>query len=139
MSIERGYKSGALLYHVTPVQFLPSIMKEGLLPKLGTIAFGQGEDQPAIHAYVTAQAVRDAVAYGGEYRRLAQAVYGVGVRLCILQILSRPVVGVTAEDGKLPAARLVLPVPAHCVIVLDTNLHPICPDVLSQIQACPVT
>lgn len=130
MYVQREIQYGPQLYHVTPIANLPAIMQRGLYPRLGPNASMQGEDQLAIHAYVTAQDVRDAVAYGGEYRRLVQATHGVDVELCVLQILSRPFVTVSMYDGALPSARLVLPIPPSCLIPLDTNLHPIRPDVL---------
>lgn len=50
-----------MLYHVTTVSALASIMENGLLPQIGPRSSDLGEDKPAIYAFASLEAVEDAL------------------------------------------------------------------------------
>lgn len=47
-------------FHITPVENLPSILREGLQPRLGERSQILGEPEPAVYLFTSAEAVDDA-------------------------------------------------------------------------------
>ena len=47
-------------FHITPVENLPAILREGLQPRLGERSQMLGEPEPAIYLFTSADAVDDA-------------------------------------------------------------------------------
>ena len=123
------------IYHITRKECLPSILKQGLQPRLDACAFESGEDQMAVHVYASPESVRDALAPSSRYRQLEQKHFGEDVELCVLQLSAKPYYTIGLCGKEQDAIRILHPLSAKSAIVLDLNLHPISSVELENILA----
>ncbi len=123
------------IYHITRKECLPSILEQGLQPRLDVCAFASGEDQQAVHVYVSPESVRDALAPSSFYRQLVREHFGEDVELCVLQLSAKPYYTIALCGREQDTIRILHPLSAKSAIVLDLNLHPVSSVELENILA----
>ena len=50
-----------MLYHITPLQNVPSIMREGPAPRIGKASLQAGEKEPCVYLFTSKKVVLEAV------------------------------------------------------------------------------
>lgn len=71
-------------FHVTPIQNVPSIMKNGLIPQIGERSGAQGEEIPAVYLFPTKDDMDNALSnWLGDW---FEDTYGPDVELAIIRV-----------------------------------------------------
>lgn len=124
------------LYHVTPVQNIPWIMKVGLRPQLGPIAKRQGIKDLRVRLYTSAQRAREAISEDGDFRKLAVEEWGPDVKLYVYRIFMNPGEAVAfAEVGSNMSVSLICRVPESNLQLLNTELEEVPQEEIDAIVA----
>ena len=117
-------KGSREFFHIARKKDIPDILRDGLLPRIGFIARGVGEDTYAVHVYTSSARVRDELVQSGWYRQAIEATYGEE-ELCVLRVMLHPDSCATMAGADNECLRVLTPIPTSSIVVLDTNLHPV--------------
>lgn len=126
-------KDSREFFHIARKKDIPNILRDGLLPQIGFIARGFGEDTSAVHVYTSSTRVRDELVQSGWYRQAIEATYGEE-GLCVLRVMLHPDTCTTLAGADDECLRVLTPIPSSSIVVLDTNLHPVPAAELAAVQ-----
>lgn len=111
------------LYHATPVQNVPWILNSGLIPQLGPIAQKRGEKRKCVRLYTSAKRALAAVDDCGDYRQMAQEVWGQDVEIYVFRVFMNPGEAVAlAEVKDNDAVELLCSVPSENLVLLNDTM-----------------